>query len=78
MKKCIACYRTLKELDKAVNKKVANGYVIKDLHVSQSPFDQPYVVVVTPDNNAEIHMMVGFPIDKKPSNCRRKKKKCHK
>lgn len=78
MKKCIACYKTLKELDKAVDKKVAKGYVIKDMHVSQSPFDQPYVVMVTPDNKAEIHMMVGFPIDKKPSYFRNKSKKRHK
>ena len=78
MKTLLNCYKTLKQLDEEYNKKISKGWVVKETHVSQSPYDQPYIIVINPENTVELHLMVGYPIDKKKETYRRYSKEVEK
>lgn len=71
MKTLLNCYKTLKQLDEEYNRKIGKGWTVKETHVSQSPYDQPYIIVINPENTIELHLMVGYPIDKKKEKCHR-------
>ena len=78
MKTLLNCYKTLKQLDEEYNRKISKGWTVKEIHVSQSPLDQPYIIVINPENTVELHLMVGYPIDKKKETYRRYSKKIEK
>jgi hypothetical protein len=65
MKELLNCYKTLKQLDEEYNRKISKGWTVKETHVSQSPYDQPYIIVIDPEKTIELHLMVGYPINKK-------------
>ena len=56
MKKSIRMYENLVKMDRAVKAKQEQGFVLVDVHVSQSPFDQPRVIMR--NGNLELHMIV--------------------
>ena len=62
MKQIFRMFDTLKKLDKEYNDLVAKNWKVKETHVSQSPLDQPHVIMLSPDAEVEIHMMVGNPL----------------
>lgn len=72
MKQIIRKFNTLKQLDKEYNDLAAKNWQVKEIHVSQSPLDQPHVIMLSPDAEVEIHMMVGHPLicEKKKFNHR--------
>lgn len=57
MTKRIRMYESLIKLDRAVKAKQEQGFVLVDIHVSQSPFDQPRVIMR--NENQELHMVVA-------------------
>lgn len=72
MKQIIRKFNTLKQLDKEYNNLAAKDWKVKEIHLSQSPLDQPHVIMLSPDAEVEIHMMVGHPLirEKKKYNHR--------
>lgn len=57
MKKYIRIFRSLIKMDHAVKAKQEQGFVIVDIHLSQSPFDQPRVILR--NGNVELLMIVA-------------------
>ena len=85
MDQIIRIVKNLKKLDNEYKKELELGSSIKEIHFSQSPYDQSYFIAVR--DGVEIHMMVGNPLirRKKRYLCRynkefeekQKKKKIH-
>lgn len=59
MKQIIRVIDSLKKLDHEYQKEIERGSFIKETHISQSPYDQPYFIAVR--DGVEIHVMVGYP-----------------
>ena len=63
MKQSLRIVKNIASLEKAFQKETSRGRSIKETHLSQSPLDQPYFVVVR--DGVEIHFMVGPPVSKR-------------
>lgn len=59
MKQIIRVINTIKKLDLEYQKEIERGSFIKETHISQSPYDQPYFIAVR--DGVEIHVMLGYP-----------------
>ena len=59
MKQIIRVINSLKKLDHEYQKEIERGSSIKETHISQSPYDQPYFIAVR--DGVEIHVMLGYP-----------------
>lgn len=71
MKQIVRIVKNMKKLEQAFQKETLRGSTIKETHVSQSPYDQPYFIAVR--DGVEIHFMLGVPISKKSASQRHKK-----
>lgn len=70
MKQIIREISSLKKLEHEYQKEIGRGSSIKETHISQSPYDQPYFIAVR--DGVEIYFMVGHPLirEKKKYNHR--------
>ena len=59
MKQIIRVINTIKKLDLEYQKEIKHGSFIKETHISQSPYDQPYFIAIR--DGVEIHVMLGYP-----------------
>lgn len=59
MKQIIREIGNLKKLEREYQKEIERGSFIKETHISQSPYDQPYFIAVR--DGVEIHVMLGYP-----------------
>jgi hypothetical protein len=70
MNKRIRIFDCIKEMEKAANKRLDDGFIITEMNISQSPYSQSFVTLKK--NETMLRYMVGAPHSEKQS---RKKKK---